>query len=399
MTKRHRGQVLQAIRDLVAQDTNRRCAFVEVPAGELPVGVAARLALVWAGRIDRALLTGGAARGTEATKVARRELLSQSVGEGALLDLLDAVSLPVRCGRAIHWIRLEPDDELVAVMHQGLDLDSERVAASLGGDLLPCVQAIDNACASWAPPVADDGPRLVGVDAGELLAFVRGARLWLRRGYDLNACAPALEVGVAPDAVDSHLGLGMSVASAVEWRGVEPFVALRWDALGFSRADVDLWVSQGRTLDEAEAAAAAAGNGRWLARWARIAGGGLPADALAEWACFGVPVGVWGEAAARGLRARDVPAWLAEGFQPVEVLRYAHLRVALPEAVTWRDAGFTAYVATGYLGVGMTLEDVCALRGLPTKQVQELWPRCRSVTAVLEAVASSAHDASSAFSA
>lgn len=388
MSRRHHEQVLQAVRDLLGQTTRRRRAYVEVPEGSLPMGVAARLALVWAGRVDRSLLTGGAGRGNEETKEARRELLSQGVGEGALLDLLGSVSLPVRCGRAHHWIRLEPDDSLVAVMHVGLDLDTERVAASLGGDLLPCVGAIDNALASWSPPVADDGPRLVGIEAGELLAFVLAARRWLRRGYDLTSCAPALEFGIEHGDVDAHLGLGMRVASAVEWRGVPPYVALRWDALGFSRADVDLWTSQGRTLEEAEDAATAAGNGRWLARWARIAGRGLPAEELAEWACFGVPVGVWGEAAARGLRARDVPAWLAEGFQPVEVLRYAHLRVPLPEAVTWRDAGFTAYVATGYLGVGMTLGDADALRGLPTKQVQELWPACRSVEVVLAAVAS-----------
>lgn len=103
-------------------------------------------------------------------------------------------------------------------------------------------------------------------------------------------------------------------------------VALRWDAVCFSRADVELWTGQGRTLEQAEAAAAAAGNGRWLARWARIAGSGLSADGLAEWACFGVPVGVWGEAAARG--------------------------------------------------------------GLPTKQVQEMWRDCGSVSAVLEAMTS-----------
>lgn len=387
MIKRHREQVLQAMRDLMGQPTRRRREHVEVPDDSLPVGVAARLALVWAGRVDRSLLTGGAGRGNEETKEARRELLSQSVGEGAVLDLLGAISLPVRCGRAHHWIRLEPDDGLVAVMHVDLDLDTERVAASLGGDLLPCVGAIDNALASWSPPVADDGPRLVGIDAGELLAFVVGARRWLRHGYDLMSCAPALEVGVEHSDVDAHLGLGMSVASAVEWRGVPPYVALRWDALGFSRADVDLWLSQGRTLEEAESAATAAGDGRWLARWARIAGRGLPADELAAWACFGVPVGVWGEAAARGLRVREVPAWLKAGFQPVEVLRYAHLRVPLEAAVTWRDAGFTAYVATGYLGVGMTLDDACALRGLPTKQVQELWRDCGSVNGVLEAAA------------
>jgi hypothetical protein len=308
------------------------------------------------------------------------------VTEGRSVDLLAPVTLPVRCGRPAHRVSLEADDSVVLEAHPDLDADTERVAASLGGELLPCLRAADEADLSWPPPVADDGPRLVGIEAGELLSFVRVARSWLRLGYDLPACADALELGVRHDQVDGHLGLGLDVATAVQWLSVPPYDALRWHSIGFSRDDVALWTEQGRTVEQAEDAAAAAGDGRWLARWARIAGSRQPADALAEWASFGVPVGVWGEAASRGLRAREVPAWLAAGFQPVEVLRYAHLRVPLSEAVTWRDAGFTAYVANGCLGVGMTLDDACALRGLPIRQVQEAWRACRSVSAVREAV-------------
>ena len=367
---------------------HRRAALIP-EEGVLPTGVSSRLALLWAAPGDPALLTGGAGRGHRTRQEARQQLISDSIARGPDVDLLAPVTLPVRCGRPVHLVRLEADDEVVLEAHPDLDAETERVAASLGGELLPCLRAADEADLSWPPPVADDGPRLGGgIEAGELLSFVRIARSWLRHGYDLASCAAALELGVRHDQVDGHLGLGLDVATSVQWRGVSPYDALRWHSIGFSRDDVALWTEQGRTLEQAEDAAAAVGDGRWLARWARIAGSGPPADALAEWASFGVPVGVWGEAASRGLRARDVPAWLATGFQPVEVLRYAHLRVPLEEATAWRDAGFTAYVATGYLGVGMTLEDACALRGLPSKQVQEVWRGCGSVAAVLEALAS-----------
>lgn len=388
MTRRDAKYVLQTVADLVGVRTDKRRGPTELPDGELPVGVAARLALIWAGSQDRSLLTGGAERGSSAAQEMRRALLRESVAQGRSVDLLGAVTLPVRCGKAIHRVRLDENGALVPEAHPDLDADAERVAASLGGDLLPCLRAIDEAESSWPPPVADDGPRLVGMEAGELLSFVRVARTWLGLGYDLLSCGPALEVGVRHEQIHGHLGLGIDVARAVEWLGVPPAVAVRWCALEFSRADVQLWTEQGRTLEQAEAAVAVAGNGRWLARWARVAGSRLSAQALAEWADFGLPVGVWGEAASRGLRAGEVPAWLSAGFQPVEVLRYAHLRVPLQEAIPWREAGFTAYVATGCLGVGMTLQDACALRGLPTKQVQQLWRDCGSVSAVLEALAS-----------
>ena len=389
MTSRDQKYVLQALYDLIGLHVYRRRGPVDLPLGQLPAGVTARLALVWAGGQDAALLSGGAARGNEATQIARRQLLTDAIARAGEVDVLGPVSLQLRCGRARHTVRLDTDGTVVPLAHPDVDMDAERVAASLGGELLPCLRAVDEAAYSWAPPVADDGPRLAGgIETGELLAFVLTVRTWLGAGHGLLSCAPALELGVPREEIARHLDLGLDVPTAVHWRAVVPSVAVRWQAVGFSRSDVELWCEQGRTLEQAEQAAAAAGDGRWLARWARIAGSGQSAEALAEWAAFGVPVGVWGEAASRGLRAPEVPAWLAAGFQPVEVLRYAHLRVHLAQAVRWQQAGFTAYVATGCLGVGMTLADACALRGLPTKQVQQLWTECGSVEAVLEATAS-----------
>lgn len=91
---------------------------------------------------------------------------------------------------------------------------------------------------------------------------------------------------------------------------------------------------------------------------------------------------VWGEVASRGVRAADAQRWLAAGFSSVEVLRCAHLRVGIDEALRWRGQGFTGFVAAGCLGVGMTLEDACALRGLPTREVQDAWRTVRSVDGV-----------------
>lgn len=98
-------------------------------------------------------------------------------------------------------MRLEPDGSLVPVDHRGLDVDTERVVASLGGQLLPCLVSIDEAHLRWSPPVADDGPRLVGISAGELFAFVRSCVV--ERGYDLRAAGSALDQGVAPDTPSS----------------------------------------------------------------------------------------------------------------------------------------------------------------------------------------------------
>jgi hypothetical protein len=135
---------------------------------------------------------------------------------------------------------------------------------------------------------------------------------------------------------------------------------LRWRACGFTADASTSWLSQGRTLAELEELGVAADEGPWVVRWARLVGTALGSEAVVEWARFGAPVGVWGEV--------------------------AHLRVPLREALTWRDAGFTAYVAAGCLGVGMTLADACALRGLPTRQVQEAWREHPSIDVVRQMV-------------
>ena len=78
---------------------------------------------------------------------------------------------------------------------------------------------------------------------------------------------------------------------------------------------------------------------------------------------------------------------LAPGLTPTSpVAGFSRLAYWLLAAHGPKDAALatpTAYVATGCLGVGLTLADACALRGLPTKQVQQLWTRCGSVDAVL----------------
>ena len=386
MTRRDRGWVIQCMRDLLAVKIGQQREPQTTPPGEVPAGVAARLALVWTGSQDAAVLTGGVKRGTRDDQAGRRALLERAVAEYCSLDLQGPIELPVLCGKAVHRVRLEADGTLAAVTHPSLDIGLERVAVSLGGELLPCLQAIDDAHRSWPPPVAEDG-RLEPIGVGELLAFVGTCRSWLDRGYDLPTAGTALDQGVGYDDVAEHLAVGLALPTAIEWSRVAPGDAVRWVALGFAFSDAQVWLEQRRTLEQLEAAAGE-GDARWLARWARITGAQVSVEALAEWASFGMPVGVWGEAASRGLRASEVPVWLAAGFEAVEVLRYAHLRVSVAEAVAWRAAGFTAYAATGCLGVGMTLDDACAVRGLPTKAVQNAWRQCGSVAAVLEALAS-----------
>ena len=336
MTRRDHKAVRERVRDLLAESSSRRVDPVGTPAGELPAGVAARLALLVAIGEDPGILSR--ARYSPEQRAARKALLDDAVASGRTIDLRATVTLPVRCRTRVHQVRLGADGTVVPLAHPDADLESERVFASLGGTLLPCLLAVEEAGCYWPPPVADDGPRCGAIEAGELLAFVARCRTWLATGRELIDCGTALEMGIEPAKVEGHL--------------------------------------------------AAAGSGKWLTRWARVAGGGLTIDELAEWAAFGLPVGVWGETASRGFRAADVPMWTSAGFSPVEVLRFAHLRVPLHEAIAWRDERFTAYVATSYLGVGITLADACALRGLPVREVQEAWPRCGSVAAVRELLAS-----------
>lgn len=349
---------LQTLHDLVGMRVRRTRRPLDVPEDSLPAGVAARLALLWAGRRDAALVNGDAGSGDETVQAPRRQLLKDAVDQAADVDVLAEVTLPVRCGRAKHRVRLRTDGSFEAPNHPALDIDAELVAASLGGELLPCLRAIDEAGMSWPPRASERGFRRTPIESGELLAFVRLVRSWAGAGEALASCAVAVNAGVTRDQVAGHLFLGMDAATAIQWLDVEPALARRWVAAGFSPGDAGTWTEQGRTLEEAEAA----GSGRLLVGWARVAGCEPSAQALAEWARSGLPMHVWGDVAGRGVRAPEVPAWLDTGFDAVDVARYARCGLALDEAVQWRDAGLTSYVAAGCLASGMTLEQVRASR-------------------------------------
>ncbi len=112
MTRRDHGYVLQALYDLIGLHVNRRRGPVELPADELPAGVTARLALVWAAGQDVALLSGGAARGSAATQTARRELLSEAVDQARDVDVVGPLTVAVRCGRARHPFGSTPTGRL-----------------------------------------------------------------------------------------------------------------------------------------------------------------------------------------------------------------------------------------------------------------------------------------------
>jgi hypothetical protein len=282
-----------------------------------------------------------------------------------------------------HALRLLPDGSVQPLAHPDVDVVAERVAASLGGQLTPCVREVIAAGRPCPAPVADNGVRPDPIAAGELLSFVSVCRSWMARGYALPEYAVAVDQGLTHADVQGHLDAGLDLHAAALWVFLPPDEAVRWVTIGFSPSDVRTWLEQERSLADAELAVQGRRDaGRWLARWARVAGQSVSSDALAAWAEMGLPVGVWGDVASRGVRAEDAQLWLAEGFTSVEILRYAHLRVGLPDALHWREEGFTAFVAAGCLGVGMTLADACALRGLPTREVQDAWKRCRSVEEV-----------------
>jgi hypothetical protein len=375
--------VLQVVRDLLGhRPRGGRRKTPSLGPQDLPFGVAARLALVVAADRDAAVLTGALTRGSEEDQRARLQLVAQSVAAAPHVDVRAPVSLPVRCGRRIHPVALAEDGELSAPSHPGVDVVAERVAASFGGTLLPCLEQMDQATASWPPPAADDGPRAVPIQAGELLAFVRTARTWVERGHSLPQASYALQHGVSEQQLAGHLALGLDVRTAVEWRAVRPADAVRWLALGFSLDDRQEWQQQGRDLRQAETATALVGDGPRVARWARAVGGQVPESALVEWALFGLPVGMWGEVASRGIRAAEASEWTRAGFGSVEILRYAHLRVPIEDATAWRDAGFSAFDASGYLGVGMGLEEAVAVKDLPARAAQAAWKEWGSVDGV-----------------
>jgi hypothetical protein len=373
-------RVEQVMKDLLAVPQGRhRPDTMPADGDPLPVGLAARLGVLMASKADPSVLTGGLSRGTPEEQAARKQLLSESAARTLGFDITAPLSLPVSCGRRLHAIALEEDGSVVAVAHPGVDVVSERVAASLGGQLSTCVREV--IAAGYGGPVSctEHGPRSEPVGAGELLSFVATCRSWLSRGFTLGECALAVDRGLTHGQVQAHLDAGLDLIAAAEWVFLPAAEAVRWRAIEFGPGDVKTWQSQGRSLRDAEEAARNSGGGRWLARWARVAGRSVQSEALAAWAAMGLPVGIWGDVASRGVRAEDALTWLAEGFSSVEILRYAHLRIEISEALRWRAEGFTGFVAAGCLGVGMTLADACALRGLPTREVQDAWRRHRSV--------------------
>lgn len=361
---------------------------MSLPRDRLPVPVAARLALLLAPEllvVKKASPEGRACREKflqTAVKTVRRWTASE-----AEVGLRSSLTLPIPCGRKVHQVRLEVDGTMVLRSHPGVDIALEKVSAALGASLPACIRAHPEAGAMWPPPVADDGFRLEPICAGELLAFVVLVRQWLDAGYDLWTAAPAVYVGIEPSSLVDHLALGLTLEAAIDWRFCPGADVGRWKACGFRAEDARTWQQQGRSLSALEACLVRGHEGRLLARWARLVGAGVGTEAVVEWARFGEPVGVWGEAAQRGLRAPDIKPWVAAGFESVGILRYAHLRTPLTVACAWRDEGFTAYEACGFLGVGMTLAEAVELRELPARAVQDLWPTLRSVDAVREALA------------
>jgi hypothetical protein len=352
----------------------RHSAPVPTPPEQLPAGSTARLAVMWAQTQKPDLFKGQLDRLMPERRAEAISLMELGIEAWPELDLSDDLELPVRCGRYRHTIRLCADGTLEALSHPGVDVESERVAASLGGDLPPCITEIDAAFAAHPAPHHDLKRRPDPISAGQLLWFVRLCRSWLDHGYDVISAGEALEAGVWHSTVMPHLSCGLSISAALDWREVTPQEAAEWSELGFSPQDREVWLEQGRTLEEA----ALAGGSSMLTRWARVAGARIPSPLLGEWAAFGPPSGVWGEAAARGMHPDTVRQWTDVGFRPLDVLRYAHLQVPLAEALLWREAGFSAFQACGYLGVGMSLEEAFVLRAYPSRQVQELWPRLRS---------------------
>ena len=364
---------------------------MSLPNDRLPVPVAARLALIVAGIRDPVAVsapkpgTPAYDRQVDVLQTAITTVRRWQLGEAESL-LSPSVDLPQRCGKARHVVRLTTSGSMQRPGHPHLDLALEAVSAALGGDLPECVRAHPSAAPLWPPPVADDGFRATRISAGELLAFVELVRMWFAEGYDLWSAAPALLLAVEPVELRGHLALGLPVSDALAWRGCAAEDVGRWQACGFDADDASTWRSQRRTLEELEASVDRVPDRRWLARWAQLVGPNVDTEAVIDWAAFGLPVGVWGEAAYRGLREIDVKPWTEAGFGSVEILRYAHLRTPLGVAEQWRAEGFSAYVACSYLGVGMTLADALELQDLPMKLVLELWPSARSVDGVRKAL-------------
>src|SRR4051812_3933981 len=133
-------RVEQAMFDLLAVRRDHRRDLVPVEGDPLPIGVAARLALLVVAASDPGLLTGALRRGTSEEQKARGKDLGRAAGSAESVDLRARVAVPVRCGKRIHPVALSADGAVVAFSHPGIDVDVERVAGALGGAMLPCVR-------------------------------------------------------------------------------------------------------------------------------------------------------------------------------------------------------------------------------------------------------------------
>src|SRR4051794_29248044 len=167
-------------------------AFAD-PGDPLHVGVAARLALLVAGHSDGTLLLS---RARDTVRVERRlRLVHEAVRTVrtweplvAALFLTGDVCLPVRCSGKTHVLRVGVDGTLSLPAHPSIDLESERLAAALGAELLPCAAAVDAAGRPARPPVGDDGGGTAFIGVGALASFLGLVRRWLSCGYDVRAC-------------------------------------------------------------------------------------------------------------------------------------------------------------------------------------------------------------------
>lgn len=350
-----------------------RAAWRVEPHSRPTAATASRLAVIWAGMQDPTLMSGSLRNKSPERVEAAMRLLSDGAEFGVGLDLLDNVVVPLRCGRATHRIALRPDDSVELLSHPDFDLELERIAVSLGGDAVVCVQEVErrvSAAEPWSLPPA----------ASEVLAFVRVCRSWLRNGFALSETGHALDHGLRHEDLAAHLEAGLDIERAIAWRGIPPDKALAWSELGFSPVDRTTWRRQGRTLDEARSATGI--GGERVMRWAAVLDPSVPAHVVGEWAAWGEPTGVWGQLASQGLRVADVPGWVA-AFTPVDVLVYVRSGMPLDEALRWKQYGYRPSVATGFFTRGISLEEAWALRSYPARLVQQVWPRTGSVEAVV----------------
>lgn len=371
----------------------QRLAGLPRPVQDLPTplrgstgGLEGRLALLWASVQEPVLMCGALAQKAPEKIAHARQLLGVGLRAWRDLDLADDVTLPVRCGRSTHRVVLRSDGGFDLPSHPSLDVEAEQVSVALGAPALPCLVEVGEAARSHRAPSRDDAwARVEPVRAGQLFWWVRLLRAWGERGFSVEEAAPALHEGLGPDALAGHLDAGLDVPQAMDWRDVPPEEAQAWSLLRFTAEDRRTWTGAGHDYDDAVAALPVARDRERLLRWAHVLGEAVDAQSTAEWAAWGAPTGVWSEVARKGLPAAEVVWWQRE-LSPVGILAYVEHGVPLHEARRWKEAGWSAYVATGFCSLGISLEQAWEMRSHPARQVQQLWPRLHSVADVLAAL-------------